>query len=52
MIITLIAERVGLFDLVAREIAVAAHGDGRKLFTYIFFCGAVTGLSSPTMRPS
>jgi arsenical pump membrane protein len=43
MVITLIAEKVGLFDMLAGSIAVAARGDGRRLFRYLFFCGTLTG---------
>ncbi len=44
MVITLIAERAGLFDLLSHSIASAARGDGRRLFTYVFGCGTVTGM--------
>lgn len=44
MIITLVAERAGLFDVLAEFIAKAARGDGRRLFTYIFACGTLTGM--------
>jgi len=44
MVITLIAERSGLFDLLARSVATAAGGDGRRLFAYLFACGTVTGM--------
>lgn len=44
MVITLIAERAGLFDLLAGAIARAAGGSGRRLFAYIFACGTVTGM--------
>lgn len=43
MVITLIADRVGLFELLARFIAKRAGGDGRRLFAYVFFLGAATG---------
>lgn len=43
MAITLIADQAGLFEIVAQQIARAARGDGRKLFTYLFFAGALTG---------
>src|SRR5262249_31141072 len=43
MVITLIADRVGLFELLAHVIATRAGGDGRKLFAYLFFLGAATG---------
>jgi arsenical pump membrane protein len=44
MVITLIAERAGLFDLLARSVAIGARGDGRRLFTFLFACGTVTGM--------
>jgi arsenical pump membrane protein len=44
MVITLIAERAGLFDLLARSVAVRARGNGRRLFAYLFACGTVTGM--------
>ena len=44
MIITLTAERAGLFNLLAQSIAVAAGGNGRRLFAYIFACGTITGM--------
>ena len=44
MVITLVAERAGLFDLLARFVAARARGDGRRLFTYLFACGTVTGM--------
>src|SRR5712692_3874745 len=43
MILTIIAEQAGLFELLARQIARVAKGDGKALFTYIFFAGTVTG---------
>jgi arsenical pump membrane protein len=43
MVMTLIAERLGLFGVLAKSIATAARGDGRRLFRYLFFSGAVTG---------
>ncbi len=43
MVITLIAERVGFFRLLAWRIAKAANGSGLKLFTYLFFTGTITG---------
>lgn len=43
MVLTLIAERSGLFYLLASYIARAARGDGRRLFAYIFFAGTMTG---------
>jgi len=43
MTITLVAEESGLFELLSRRIALAADGDARRLFTYIFFTGTITG---------
>lgn len=43
MVITLIAERAGIFQLLAWSIAKAAKGNGLKLFTYIFLMGTLTG---------
>jgi arsenical pump membrane protein len=43
MVITLIAERAGFFQLLAWSIAKAAKGSGLKLFTYIFVMGTMTG---------
>ncbi len=43
MAITLIAERAGLFRLVAWWVARRADGDGRRLFTYLFLAGTLTG---------
>lgn len=43
MVITLIAERAGLFTLLARHLAVDARGDARRLFTYLFFGGTLVG---------
>ena len=44
MIMTLIAERLGLFDLLGRFIAKVSNGDGRKLFRNLFLCGTMTGV--------
>ena len=44
MVITLIAERAGLFDVLAGGVAAAARGNGRLLFGYLFVCGTVTGM--------
>jgi arsenical pump membrane protein len=44
MIITLIAERAGVFNLLAQSMAVAGGGNGRRLFAYIFACGTITGM--------
>lgn len=43
MILTLAAEKAGLFEVLAFYIATAAKGDARKLFAYIFLAGTVTG---------
>ncbi len=43
MAITLVAEHAGLFQLVAWWVARLAKGDGRRLFTYLFVAGTVTG---------
>ncbi|OAI47305.1 hypothetical protein AYO44_09695 [Planctomycetaceae bacterium SCGC AG-212-F19] len=43
MTITLIADHAGLFELLAKQIARAAGGDGKKLFAYLFFAGTLTG---------
>jgi arsenical pump membrane protein len=43
MVITLVAERAGLFAMLSGAIAVSARGDGRRLFAYVFCCGAITG---------
>src|SRR3954468_8740773 len=43
MALTLIAEQTGLFRVMARQIALRAGGDGKKLFAYIFVLGTVTG---------
>jgi arsenical pump membrane protein len=43
MIITLVAEEVGLFQRLAQYIAHAAQGRPRVLFNYIFLTGSITG---------
>ena len=43
MVITLVAEDTGLFELLALYIARAAKGSGKRLFSYIFLSGAVMG---------
>ena len=43
MVLTLVAEQAGLFELLAFHIARAARGDGRRLFAYIFFAGTTVG---------
>lgn len=44
MVITLVAQRAGLLQILANYIAMAGRGDGRRLFTYLFFSGALTGV--------
>ncbi len=43
MTITLVAEQAGLLRILARRVAIAARGDARKLFTYLFVSGTITG---------
>lgn len=43
MIITVIAEQAGLFDLLARRLARDAGGNGWRLFAFLFFGGTVVG---------
>ena len=43
MIITLIAESAGLFDVLARAIAKGAGGSGTRLFALIFVTGTIVG---------
>lgn len=43
MAIMLVAEQSGLLALLAYHTARLARGDARKLFTYLFACGALTG---------
>jgi arsenical pump membrane protein len=43
MAMTLVAEQVGLFRLLASRVATLAHGDGRKLFAALFFAATITG---------
>ncbi len=43
MVLTIIVEQAGLFELLAHHIAKVAKGNGKALFTYIFFAGTVTG---------
>jgi arsenical pump membrane protein len=43
MVITLVADHAGLFRLAAQRLAVAARGDGRRLFRYLFFTGTAAG---------
>ena len=44
MVITLISEQAGLFDLAAVRIARAAGGNGFRLFAYVFACGTIAGM--------
>lgn len=44
MITTLSAERAGLFDLLAQQLAAGSRGSGRRLFAYTFACGTVAGM--------
>jgi arsenical pump membrane protein len=44
MIITLSAERAGLFALLAEKIAIGSRGSGWRLFTLIFISGTATGM--------
>jgi arsenical pump membrane protein len=43
MIITLVAEQAGLFELLARRLARDARGSGLRLFAYLFLGGTVVG---------
>lgn len=43
MVITLIAEHAGLLRLLAYQVARAGHGDGRRLFAYLFIVGTSAG---------
>ena len=43
MLMTLLAERAGVFHLIAVRLADRAHGDGRRLFTLVFFTSAACG---------
>lgn len=43
MIITQVAERTGLFEILGAAIERRAGGSGRRLFTYIFFTGTLVG---------
>ena len=44
MVVTLIADRAGVFDAIASKIARAAAGDARKLYAYLFFSGTLAGM--------
>jgi arsenical pump membrane protein len=44
MVMTLIAERLGLFNLLGDFIARISNRDGRRLFRCLFFCGTMTGV--------
>lgn len=44
MIITLVANRAGLFQIVAHGVARRADGDGRRLFGYLFGAGTACGM--------
>jgi arsenical pump membrane protein len=43
MIMTLVAEHAGLFELLGSALARGARGSGRRLFTTIFFTGTLVG---------
>lgn len=43
MVMTQIAEREGLFDLLGTALARRARGSGRRLFVYLFFSGVAVG---------
>jgi arsenical pump membrane protein len=43
MVMTLVARQAGLFDRVLQGILRLARGDGRRLFFWLFWGGAVTG---------
>jgi arsenical pump membrane protein len=43
MLISLVAQRVGLFDWLLQRILRRARGDGRRLFFWLFWVGALTG---------
>lgn len=43
MVMTQIAERAGLFELLGAALARRARGSGPTLFTYIFFAGTLVG---------
>lgn len=43
MVITLVAEKAGLFEILASRLARSARGNGRALFASLFFSGTVVG---------
>lgn len=43
MVITIIADRSGIFRTLAWNLAKSAGGSGRRLFTYLFFSGTFVG---------
>jgi arsenical pump membrane protein len=43
MVITLVAEKAGLFEILAAALARGARGNGRVLFTSLFFTGTLVG---------
>jgi arsenical pump membrane protein len=43
MVITLVAEQAGLFEILARRLARDAKGSGLRLFAYLFLGGTVVG---------
>lgn len=43
MLVTLLADQAGLFERLARSLAVRARGRGHRLFAYLFFTGSLTG---------
>jgi arsenical pump membrane protein len=43
MVITLVAEKAGLFDILASRLAEGARGSGPALFASIFFTGTLVG---------
>lgn len=43
MVVTVVAERSGLFSVLARTLAKAGRGDARRLFALLFFTGTLLG---------